>query len=651
MHGIEHLFRPLQVGTMTVPNRIAATTYSINAGRADGLPDPPFIAHHVQRALGGAGWIGGETWLLPTPLPPGRPDEILAGMAAVRGAIYEHPDFVERVRIFTDAVHQYGAVCVMQLTHLQTLMGPSPAQIALNVDYIPHALDEDEIDALLKAYPDAAERFHAAGADAVEIHCAHETLPQWFLSPRTNLRTDRWGGSIENRTRFIVEAVRRIRARVSRTLNVGLRICADEHIDGGYTLTDMQEMMRVVCGSVPIDYLSVDVGSTYGMPSYIPPMQVPVAAYAEHAAAIRRCVDVPVLYAGRVNDPFVAERLLVEGAADLIGMTRALLADPDFPRKLAAGRASEIRKCIACNTCIGKIIHAEVKTPLCAVNPVVGHEHEWANVRPATRAKRVVVVGAGPAGLEAARVAAERGHRVILLERSDGVGGLMRVAARAPRREAFLDFPRFALGALERLGVDLRLGTEATAAGVLALNPDAVVVATGSRPRRATFPGADEPHVVDFVAVLSGAANVGMRVVVVSEDDHMATPSVADYLAAQGRQVEILHKWLMPGGKIDRYTQGVVFQRLYAQGVVIRPSTRVRAVEGRTVLTYNSHSGAEERLEEVDSVVLCLGTESEDRLYHELKGQVPEHHLVGSAFAPRLVADATQHGAHVGRLL
>jgi 2,4-dienoyl-CoA reductase-like NADH-dependent reductase (Old Yellow Enzyme family)/thioredoxin reductase len=651
MTSLEHLFRPIQIGSMTVPNRIAATTYSINAGRADGLPDPPFIEHHVQRARGGAGWIGGETWVLPTPLPPGRADEILPGMGAVRGAVYEHPAFVERVREFTDAVHACGAVSVMQLTHLQTLMCPSPVQMALNVDYIPHELEEEEIERLLEAYPDAAEKFHAAGADAVEIHCAHETLPQWFLSPRTNRRTDRWGGSARNRVRFVVEAARRIRARVPRGLCVGLRICADEHTEGGYDLTAMQEMMSQVCGTVSLDFLSVDVGSTYGAPSYIAPMQVDVAAYAGHAAAIRRAVDLPVLYAGRVNDATVAERLLAEGAADVIGMTRALLADPDFPRKLRDGREAEIRRCIACNTCIGKVIHAEVKTPLCAVNPVVGHERQWAAVRPATTPKRVVVIGAGPAGLEAARVAAERGHRVLLLERSDAVGGLMRVAARAPRREAFLDYPRFAEGALSRLDVDVRLGCEATFNTVLDLGPDAVVIATGSLPRRGEFPGADQPNVVDFVSVLRGEAEIGRRVAVVSEDDTMATPSVADYLAVRGKEVEVLHKWLMIGERIDRYTKGVVLRRLYEQGVVIHPSTRVRAVDGSTLIACNSHTGAERRIERVDSVVLCLGTQADDRLYRELQGRVGALYLVGSAFAPRLVADATQHGANVGRML
>jgi 2,4-dienoyl-CoA reductase-like NADH-dependent reductase (Old Yellow Enzyme family)/thioredoxin reductase len=651
MAEFEHLFRPIQIGTMTVPNRIAVTTYSINAGRADGLPDQPFREHHVERARGGAGWIGGETWVLPTPLPPGRGDEILQGQGAIRGALYEHPHFVDRVRTFTDAVHEYGSVCVMQLTHLQTLMCPSPVQIALNADYIPHELDEEEIDFILDTYANAADAFHKAGADAVEIHCAHETLPQWFFSPRTNRREDRWGGNAENRIRFVTEAVRRIRDRVPRELNVGLRICADEHSEDGYTLDDMQAMMSRLCAAVTVDFLNVDVGSTYGSPSYVPPMQVEVAAYASHAAAIRRAVGVPVIYAGRVNDPVVAERLLGEGAVDLVGMTRALLADPELPRKTREGRRAEIRKCIACNTCIGTAVHGEVKTPRCAVNPVVGHELEWAADKPAERSKRVCVIGGGPAGLETARVAAMRGHTVTLIERSAELGGLMRVAAKAPRREAFLDFPRFAEGALERLGVEVRRSAEATPESILADRPDAVVVATGSVARRGEFPGAGQDNVVDFVSVLTGKARVGQRVVVVSEDDHMQTPSVADFLAAQGKEVEILQKWLMIGDKVERYTRGVVFRRLYEQGVVISPSTRVRAVGGNTVIAFNAHTGAERRIENVDTVVLSLGTRSESSLYRELKDRVDECYLVGSAFAPRLVAEATQHGANVARLL
>ncbi len=651
MAEFDYLFTPIRIGTMTVPNRIAETTYSINAGRADGLPDEKFQEHHLQKARGGVGWIGNQTWVLPTPLPPGREAELLPGAAAIPFAIYDHPRFVERVKQFTDAVHACGAVCVMQLTHLQALMCASPVPIGLLYDYVPHELEDDDIEFILDTYWKAARQFQAAGADAVEIHCAHETLPQWFLSPATNRRTDAWGGTMERRIRFVVEAVRRLRAQLPRPFTVGLRICADEYKEGGYNLDEMTQMARLICDAVPIDYLSVDVGAPWGMPSYIQPMQYPLAAFAYAAAQLRRGTAVPVLYAGRVNDPVLAERLLAEGQADVIGMTRATLADPEFPRKARAGRLDAIRKCIGCNTCIGRVIHDELKTPVCAVNPVIGHEHEWARVEPAKVAKRVVVVGGGPAGLEAARVAASRGHQVTLLEKNADLGGQLLIAARAPRREGFLDFPRYETFQLRDLGVDVRLNTAATADLVLALNPDTVIVATGSVPRPLDVPGADQPNVVQAWDVLGGTAPTRDRVVIVSEDDGMETPSVADFLAAQGKQVEIVHKWLMIGSRVERYTQGIVFYWLYKNGVSISASTRVRAIEGNTVIAYNAHTGEERRIAGVDTVVLSLGSRGDDRLYKALKGHVKELYLVGAAFAPRRLVEATQHGANVGKMV
>jgi 2,4-dienoyl-CoA reductase-like NADH-dependent reductase (Old Yellow Enzyme family)/thioredoxin reductase len=651
MAEFNYLFTPIQIGTMTVPNRIAATTYSINAGRADGLPDPPFMEHHLAKARGGVGWIGNETWMLRTPLPPGHEGEVLPGNMALPVDAFLHPQFVERVKVFTDEVHRCGSVCVMQLTQLQVMMGPSRVPIGLLYDHVPHELEEEQIQAIIDLYWHAAQLCHQAGADAVELHCAHEALPQWFFSPFTNRRTDRWGGSPENRVRFIVEAVRRIRERVPRDLNVGLRVCADEYKEGGYNVDDMAEMGRIIADSVPIDFLSVDVGAPWGMPSYIQPMQYPLAAFAPAAAQIRQAVNVPVLYAGRVNDPVLAERLLAEGQADLVGMTRASIADPEFPRKAREGRIDEIRKCIACNTCIGGVIHDFLKTPMCAVNPVVGHELAWANVTSAPAQKHVVVVGGGAAGLEAARVAAERGHKVIVLEKGAELGGQLLLAAKAPRREGFVDFPRYEEFEMKRLGVDVRLNTTATPESVRALNPDVIVVATGSVPRKLEVPGAERPNVVQAWDVLAGAVEVGQRVVIVSEDDGMETPSVADFLASQGRQVEILHKWLMIGSRIERYTEGIVFFWLYKNGVVISPSMRVRYIEGDIVVAYNSHTGEERHITGVDTVVLSLGSRGEDGLYRALKGAAKEVYLVGSAFAPRRLVEATLQGANVGRLI
>ncbi len=652
MADLTQLFEPIQIGSMTVPNRIVETTYSINSGRADGLPDEPFIEHHVQRARGGAGWIGGETWVLPTPLPAGRGDEILPGTGAVRFAVYQLPDFVPRVRAFTDAVHEHGAVCVMQLTHLQSLMCPSAVSLPLSSDYIPHVLDEDEIEAMLNAYADAATAFAAAGADAVEVHCAHEALPEWFLSPLSNRRTDRWGGSQENRIRFVVEAVARIRASAPADLNVGLRINADQCRDGGYDLDEMCSMAAAVCSAVRVDYLSVDVGSTWGRPSYIAPMHYGDAPFADHAAAIKQAVGgVPVLYAGRVNDPVIAASILGSGKADLVGMTRAMIADPEMPRKAREGRISEVRKCIGCNTCIGKVVHAEVKTPLCAVNPAVGSEALWAKTGRASEAKKVVVIGGGPAGIEAARVAAERGHSVTLLEREPAIGGMIRLAARTPKREAFGFYPDYAKQELHRLGVDVRTRVEADLDTVLALGPDAVVTATGARPRRSAAVSDDDSRVFDFEEVLRGGCSLGAHVIVVSEDDHMITPSVADFIASMGIRVQILHKWLSIGEQIERYTRGIVFYRLYKSGVVFHPSTLFTGFRDGVVYGANSHTGDPIEIAEVDSVVLSLGMESDDVLARSLKGKVTELYNVGSSFAPRFMAEATQHGANVGRLI
>lgn len=651
MAEFNYLFTPLKVGTMTVPNRIAETTNSIGAGRKDGLPDPQFIEHHVQKARNGIGWVGSEAWMIPTPLVPGYGDEFGQATIATRGKIWEHPQFADRVKQFVDAVHQHDAVCVIQLANVQATMGPSSSRIALANDNTPREMDDEEIEWIIESYGEAAGKFHAAGADAVEIHAAHDALPQWFLSPLTNKRTDRWGGSVENRVRFVVEAIRQIRAHAPRALNVGVRLCADEYREGGYNIEDLKAMVQLICAAVPVDFLSIDVGSGWGMPSYIPPMQYPLAAFSYAAAEIRQTVNVPVLYAGRVNDPVLAERLLAEGAADIIGMTRASIADPEFIRKAREGRLDEIRKCIGCNTCIGRFVHDEDKTPSCAVNPVIGHELEWLDVTPAARRKRVVIIGGGPAGLETARVAANRGHQVVVLEQGSELGGQLLIAAKAPRREGFLDFPRYQQFQMSLLGIDVRLNTAATPKMVRDLKPDAVVVATGSVPRQLDGPGAEQGNVVQARDVLAGHASVGQRVVVISEEDAMETPSVADFLAAQGKQVEILHKWLFIGERIERYTRGIVYYWLYKNGVVISPSTRVRAIEGNSLIAFNAHTDEERRIDNVDTVVLSLGGRPDDRLYRALKGTVAELYLVGAAFAPRRLWEATQHGANVGRLL
>ncbi|MCC6381851.1 MAG: FAD-dependent oxidoreductase [Dehalococcoidia bacterium] len=648
------LFSPLQVGPMRVANRICETTNSIGAGRADGMPDDPFIAHHLAKARGGTAWIGNETWVLPSPLPAQAPDEMFEGGGATRFGLYNLPNFAERMAHFCDALHDAGAVAVMQLTHLNSTMAPSSIVTAEAYDYIPHELTEDEIESILQTYGDAAARMKEGHVDGVEIHAAHDTLPQMFLSPGTNKRKDKWGGDAYGRTRFIVEALERIRKRVGDSMAVGIRIDAFETRQGGYDLLQMREMMVHIADSGLLDFVDLDVGHSWGVPSYVMPSYYDPAQYREVGKAVKVDIaPIPVLFSGRVNEPTVAEQLLAGGYADLVGMTRAGIADPEFANKAREGRMFEMRRCIACNRCIGDVVHGRgLRQPHCSVNPVVGNELFWEqNYRPAEQRKRVVVVGGGAAGLETARIAAMRGHDVVVLEREKNVGGQVRIASKAPGRGSFEDFVYFQENQLQHLGVEVRTGVTVGVEEVLALKPDAVVCATGSEPLTPDVPGVDSPMVVQGWDVLQGRAKVGQRVAVISAEDHYESVNVADFLAEQGKQVEVFQKWTTLGKEIDRYSIGIVMKRLEQGGVKLSYGQRLAGVHGSCVDLVSAYTGQITHREDFDTVVLVYGSQPDARLYKALDGKVTERFLIGSAWVPRGIYEATQHGMKVALAL
>jgi 2,4-dienoyl-CoA reductase-like NADH-dependent reductase (Old Yellow Enzyme family)/thioredoxin reductase len=655
---LEQLFTPIQVGPMRVPNRICETTNTIGAGRlGDFLPDDVFIEHHVAKARGGMGWIGGETWILNAPLPDEVPEEIIPGGAATRFPIYYLPDFVPKVARFCQAVHDAGAVAVFQLTQLNAMFGPSSVPISGAYDWVPHELEDHEIDVIVESYAAAAGEILAAGGDGVEVHAAHETVPHLFLSPATNHRTDRWGGDARQRCGLLVTILQAIRARVGDGLAVGFRMAAGESRPGGYTLDDAVAMMRCIVAEAGPDFVNVDIGHSWGDPSYVPPSYYPVAIGADAAKAIREAArPAAVLYAGRVFDPLVAERLLADGVCDLVGMTRASIVDPEFATKAREGRLEEIRYCIGCNRCIDNAVHGAGtglftlnQRAMCSINPQAGAEFAWkTSFRPASTRKRVVVVGAGPAGLEAARVAALRGHEVIVTERRAAIGGQVHVASLAPGREQFANLARYHDTQVKLLGIDLRLGVDATPDAVLALAPNAVVCATGSIPLVPEVPGVDGPDVVQAWDVLEGKVEIGHRVVVVSQEDGMETPSVADFLASRGHAVEVFHHWGGVANAVGRYTLGPVLRRLEAGGVVSHSHLRVSRIEAGAVEFVSALTGAARVVEGVDTVVLSCGSRPDVALYRALKDEVARADLVGAAWAPRGIHEATEHGMRVG---
>ncbi len=656
----EHLFSPIQVGPMLVPNRICETTNTINSSQVPGEIDDNFIAHHGAKARGGTGWIGSETWLLNFPFPPETPDEVgLSVGFAAHQASYQNPAFHEGMKKFTHEVHDAGSVAIVQLTHLSAVWSPSAIPVVGAQDYTPHELGEEEIQFILQTYADAATVAKDVGADGIEIHCAHETLGYSFLSPVTNKRTDKWGGGPQERVRFVVEVLKRVRGVIGDDLALGIRMSGKEFRRGGFDNIESREMVYYIGETGLLDFVDIDVGHCWGAPSYVPSSYYAHGEFREFGKAARTDLDpkIKVLFTGRINDPVIAEEILQEGYCDLIGMVRAGIADAEFANKAREGRLAEIRRCISCTRCIDEASEPLTfpYTPTCSINPVIGNEVRWQNeFRPAEQAKRVVVVGGGLAGCEAARIAAERGHKVTVFEQGKRLGGQLVLASKAPGRDDFEDQIYFEENELERLGVDVKLETGVDLETIKALSADAVVIATGSVPRVPDdVGGLDLPHVVQGWDVLRGTAKVGDRVAVVSQEDYYETPTIAEYLAHKGKQVEVFHKSTHLGSEIPRYSVAMMLAHMENVGVQVTPNLVLSEIQADGLDFVSSFGGHKYRKEGFDSVVLVYGSVPQHDLYDQLKaeGKFSQLYVAGSAWLPRFMAEATRHGASIGLVI
>ena len=406
-----------------------------------------------------------------------------------------------------------------------------------------------------------------------------------------------------------------------------------------------------------LNFVSVDVGHCWGSPSYVPSSYFSHGEFRECGKAVRADLgeDIKVLFAGRINDPVIAEEMLKEGYCDLIGMVRAGIADEEFANKAREGRLGEIRRCISCTRCIDEA--SEPMTfpykPRCSINPVIGNELRFrSEFKPAEKQKRVVVVGGGLAGCEAARIAAQRGHQVTLFEQGKRLGGQLNLAAKAPGRDDFEDQIYFEENEMERVGVDVKLRTDADVGAIKALSPDAVVVATGAVPRVPhDVEGLDLPHVVQGWDAISGAADVGDRVAIVSQEDYYETPTIAEYLAHKGKQVEVFTKSTHLGFEIARYSVAMVLAHMENVGVKVTPNLVLTEIQKDGLEFVSSFGGGHTyRKEGFDSVVLIYGQVPVHGLYDELKadGGISELYIAGSAWIPRFMAESTEHGATIG---
>ncbi len=662
---MKRLFSGIKAGTLELKNRIVLL--SMQLGYAEGgFATDAFIRFYEDRARGGAGLlIVGGAHVHPH------------GTGGVNFLAIDDDKYIPDLKKLTDTIRSAGSKSCLQLLHsgryaFSLLTGEQPVSASevespLSGD-VPRALSVEEIAGMVTLFTEAARRAKEAGFDSVEICGSTGYLISQFLSSYTNRRTDEYGGSLENRMRFAKEIVRSIKQELGEDYPVVFRLSFDDYVEGGTGLDETRPIARAL-EQEGVDLLDMQVGwHEAKVPTSA--MLVPRAAFAYLAGAIKREVSIPVIVTNRINDPLLAEELLQDGVADLIGMARALIADPELPNKAMTGRREEIAPCIACNQgCMDGIFMG--RPVACLVNPAAGQEADF-EIRPAAESKKVMVVGAGPGGMEAARVLAVRGHSVTLVEKEKELGGQLTFCGIAEDRGEFRSYLKHLVHEVNRLDIDIVTEEQATERSILASDPDVVIVATGARQDLPEIPGIERPHVCTAESVLRREADLWGKVVILG-GGHIGC-EVALYAAQRGAMPTDVARFLVRHGALDddaaltymkqtrpvtiveqrkkvaayygRTSRFGILQSLRSYGVTLMTNTKCIEI-GDGAIVIETEEG--QSTLEADTVVITSGYVEENVLYEQLKDKVPELHIIGDARKLKSCQQAVLEGAKLAR--
>lgn len=628
MAQFDALFKPLKINNLTIRNRVVSTAHAEVYATDGGMTTERYVKYYEEKAKGGVGLcICGGSSVVSIDSPQGWWKSVNLSTDRI----------IPHFQNLADAVHKHGGKIMIQISHMgrrsrwdggnwSTLLSPSGIREPVHRATC-KTIEVEEITRIIGDFANAAARAKAGGLDGVELSCVHQHLIDQFWSPRVNKRTDEWGGTFENRMRFGMEVLKAVREEVGSDFVVGMRITGDEFHADGLNHEEMKAIATYYNKTGLVDFFSV-VGSgcdTHNtLANVIPNMSYPPEPFLHLAAGIKEVVSVPVMHAQNIKDPNQAQRILEGGYVDFVGMTRAHIADPHLIAKIKLNQIDQIRQCVGANYCIDR--QYQGLDVLCIQNAATSREATMPHIIEKTTGviRNVVVIGGGPAGMESARVCAERGHKVTLIEKNGELGGQITIAAKAPQRDQIAGITRWYALELARLEVDIRFNTAADDAMVRDLNPNIVILATGAEPFISQNPewGADDGLVVSSWDVLNGEVAPGKNVLVYDTICEFSGLSVADFLAQTGAKVEIVTDDIKPGAAVGGTTFPTYYRSLYEREVIMTSDLQLEKVYKEDshfiAVLENEYTGQkEERV--VDQVVIENGTRPDETLYYQLK--------------------------------